>query len=113
MKNRLFIIHTGDICYEKGLKEHIELMNTQNMNIPMFYCIGNHDLVKGKYGEECFEKILWSGILFIRCGRCTLYRHSHAGRRLPPGYTKDDVCRWLKNDLAHVSPETPHLYIQP
>lgn len=21
----------------------------------MFYCIGNHDLVKGKYGEECFE----------------------------------------------------------
>lgn len=24
-----FIIHTGDICYEKGLKEHIELMNTQ------------------------------------------------------------------------------------
>ena len=22
----------------------------------MFYCIGNHDLVKGKYGEECFEK---------------------------------------------------------
>lgn len=41
-----FIIHTGDICYEKGLKEHIELMNTQNMNIPMFYCIGNHDLVK-------------------------------------------------------------------
>ena len=32
-----------------------------------------------------FRKILRSGILFIRCSRCTLYRHSHAGRRLPPG----------------------------
>ena len=40
-----FIIHTGDICYEKGLKEHIKLMNTENMDCPVFYCIGNHDLV--------------------------------------------------------------------
>lgn len=24
-----FIIHTGDICYEKGLKAHIKLMNTE------------------------------------------------------------------------------------
>lgn len=52
-----FIIHTGDICYEKGLKEHIKLMNTENMDCPVFYCIGNHDLVKGKYGEELFENI--------------------------------------------------------
>lgn len=52
-----FIIHTGDICYEKGLTEHIQLMNTRNMNLPVFYCLGNHDLVKGKYGEELFEKM--------------------------------------------------------
>lgn len=52
-----FIIHTGDICYEKGLKAHIKLMNTENMDCPVFYCIGNHDLVKGKYGEELFESI--------------------------------------------------------
>ena len=49
-----FIIHTGDICYDNGLKAHIKLMNTANMDCPMFYCIGNHDLVKGKYGEELF-----------------------------------------------------------
>ena len=52
-----FMIHTGDICYENGLKNHIKLMNTSNMGCPVFYCLGNHDLVKGKYGEELFESI--------------------------------------------------------
>ena len=52
-----FVIHTGDICYEKGLKEHIGLLNAKTAGVPVFYCIGNHDLVKGKYGEELFESI--------------------------------------------------------
>ena len=39
------------------MKNHIKLMNTENMDCPVFYCIGNHDLVKGKYGEELFESI--------------------------------------------------------
>ena len=40
-----FIVHTGDICYEKGLKAHIRLMNTENMGVPVYYGIGNHDLL--------------------------------------------------------------------
>ena len=32
-------------------------MNTENMNCPVFYCIGNHDLEQGKYGEEIFESV--------------------------------------------------------
>ncbi|MCC8174427.1 MAG: metallophosphoesterase [Odoribacter sp.] len=52
-----FIIHTGDICYENGLKEHIQLMNNSNMGRPVFYCIGNHDLVKGNYGEELYKSL--------------------------------------------------------
>ena len=47
-----FLIHTGDICYEPGLKKHIEDMNTENMGVPVRYIIGNHDCVDGKYGEE-------------------------------------------------------------
>ena len=27
-ENAAFIIHTGDICYENGMKKHIKLMNT-------------------------------------------------------------------------------------
>lgn len=52
-----FLIHTGDICYEDGLKRHIRDMNTETMGLPVYYCIGNHDYVDGKYGEELFESI--------------------------------------------------------
>ena len=52
-----FLIHTGDICYEDGLKQHIKDMNTENMGVPVRYVIGNHDYVAGKYGEALFESI--------------------------------------------------------
>lgn len=102
-----FIIHTGDICYEKGLQAHIKLMNTENMNCPVFYCIGNHDLVKGKYGEELFENIYGPVYYSFDAGSVHYIVTPMAGGDHAPGYTGDDVCRWLKNDLAHVKPGTP------
>lgn len=102
-----FIIHTGDICYEKGLKAHIRLMNTENMDCPVFYCIGNHDLERGKYGEEIFESVYGpvyysfevEGVHYI----VTPMPYGDAR----PEYTTEDVCNWLKNDLAHIKPGTP------
>ena len=41
--NPAFLIHTGDICYEAGLKKHIEDMNTETMGCTVRYVIGNHD----------------------------------------------------------------------
>lgn len=102
-----FIIHTGDICYEKGLKAHIKLMNTENMDCPVFYCIGNHDLVKGKYGEELFESIYGPVYYSFEAGNVHYIVTPMAGGDHAPGYTADDVCRWLKNDLAHLNPGTP------
>lgn len=102
-----FIIHTGDICYEKGLKAHIGLMNTENMDCPMFYCIGNHDLVKGKYGEELFESIYGPVYYSFDVGSTHYIVTPMPGGDHRPGYTRSDVCRWLKNDLAHVKPGTP------
>ena len=102
-----FIIHTGDICYEKGLKEHIKLMNTENMDCPVFYCIGNHDLVKGKYGEELFENIYGPVYYSFDAGRVHYIVTPMAGGDHAPGYTREDVYLWLKNDLAHVKPGTP------
>ena len=52
-----FLIHTGDICYEPGLTVHNQIVNAQTMDCPVYYCIGNHDLVKGNYGEELYESI--------------------------------------------------------
>ena len=49
-----FVVHTGDICYLKGMQLHAQLMNTENMGLPMLYCLGNHDLVAGDYGEQAF-----------------------------------------------------------
>lgn len=60
-----FIMHTGDICYDKGLREHIKLMNTDNMDCPVFYGIGNHDLVEGDYGEQLFESIYGPVIIHL------------------------------------------------
>lgn len=102
-----FIIHTGDICYEKGLKAHIKLMNTENMDCPVFYCIGNHDLVKGKYGEEVFESIYGPVYYSFDAGNVHYIVTPMPGGDHAPGYTADDVCRWLKNDLAHIRPGTP------
>ncbi|WP_368204815.1 metallophosphoesterase N-terminal domain-containing protein, partial [Bacteroides caccae] len=52
-----FLIHTGDICYEPGLTMHNQIVNAQTMDCPVYYCIGNHDLVKGSYGEELYESL--------------------------------------------------------
>ena len=99
-----FIIHTGDICYEKGLTEHIQLMNTRNMNLPIFYCIGNHDLVKGKYGEELFEKMYGPVYYSFEVGNTHYIVTPMPGGDYRPGYTRKEVCNWLRNDLAHVKP---------
>lgn len=102
-----FIIHTGDICYEKGLKAHIKLMNTENMGCPVFYCIGNHDLVKGTYGEELFESIYGPVYYSFDAGNVHYVVTPMPGGDHSPGYTPEDVYLWLKNDLAHVEAGKP------
>lgn len=95
-----FVIHTGDICYEEGMKSHIKLMNTANMNLPMFYCIGNHDLVKGVYGEEVFEKYYGPVFYSFDAGSVHYIVTPMPSGDYKPGYTNEDVYEWLKNDLA-------------
>ncbi len=97
-----FIIHTGDICYEKGLREHTGLMNTVNMGRPMFYCIGNHDLVEGKYGEELFEQLYGPVFYSFDVGNTHYIVTPMLSGDHKPSYTKEDVYHWLKNDLRHV-----------
>lgn len=102
-----FIVHTGDICYEKGLRAHRTLMNADNMGRPVYYCIGNHDLVKGSRGEALYESIYGPAYYSFNAGRTHYVVTPMRGGDYQPGYTMTDVCRWLENDLAQLPEGTP------
>jgi len=102
-----FVIQTGDICYEGGLKSHIKLMNTANMHTQMFYCIGNHDLVKGKYGEELFEKLYGPTWYSFNVGSVHYIVTPMLHGDYRPSYTVEEVVAWMRNDLAQIKKGTP------
>lgn len=97
-----FLIHTGDICYEDGLKRHIEDMNTQTMGVPVRYVIGNHDYVEGKYGEELYESLYGPVWYSFEVGNVHYVVTSFQdGSDYKSRYSKNDRWRWLENDLAN------------
>ncbi len=105
-QNAAFLIHTGDICYEAGLKRHILDMNTENMGLPVRYVIGNHDYVDGKYGEALFESLygpVWYSFEVGNVHYVVTPFQNGADKR--SGYNKNDRWRWLENDLANTDPD--------
>ena len=101
--NPAFLIHTGDICYEAGLKKHIEEMNTQTMGCTVKYVIGNHDYVKGKYGEELFESLYGPVWYSFDVGNIHYVITSfQTGSDYASCYSKNDRWIWLENDLRNV-----------
>jgi outer membrane protein assembly factor BamB/predicted phosphodiesterase len=99
-----FIVHTGDICYEKGLNFHGRMVTGETMGVPVYYCVGNHDLVKGNYGEELFEKNFGPVYYSFDAGNTHFIVTPMLGGDYQPSYTKEDVYRWMKNDLRLVDP---------
>lgn len=101
--NPAFLIHTGDICYEDGLKRHIQDMNSETMGCTVRYVIGNHDYVKGKYGEELFESLYGPVWYSFDVGNIHYAVTSfQTGGDYGSCYDKNDRWKWLKNDLANV-----------
>lgn len=100
-----FLIHTGDICYESGLKSHIKAVNSKTMGVPVYYGIGNHDLTKGAYGEELYESIYGPTWYSFDIGNTHYIMTPMAGGDHAPSYTKEEVYNWLKNDLKMMKPE--------
>lgn len=99
-----FIIHTGDICYEAGLKQHIQDMNSENMGVPVRYTIGNHDFVKyGKYSEQLFEDTYGPVNYSFDVGNVHYIVSSLAYGDYPAKYNFGDVVAWMKNDLENVA----------
>jgi FOG: WD40-like repeat len=105
-----FIIHTGDICYERGLNFHGRNLTSKTMGVPTYYCIGNHDLVKGKYGEELFEKNFGPTYYSFDAGNTHFVVTPMLGGDYMSSYTKEDVYRWLVNDIKLV-PKSKNLVV--
>lgn len=102
-----FLIHTGDICYEKGMNFHAAQVNTQTMGLPVYYGIGNHDLVKGAYGEELYESLFGPVFYSFESGKVHYIVTPMRNGDYKPSYTIEDVYQWLKNDLAKADPSKP------
>lgn len=90
------------------MKSHIQVLNTRLMeNTQVFYGIGNHDLVKGAYGEELYEKLYGPVYYSFDVGAVHYVMTPMLHGDYRPGYRKEDVYHWLKNDLALVEKGKP------
>lgn len=99
-----FIIHTGDICYERGLNFHGRNVRSEQLGTDVFYTVGNHDLVKGEYGEKLWEDNFGPTWYSFDAGNLHFIALPMLGGDHRPSYTKRQIIEWLRNDLALKDP---------
>lgn len=106
-ENIAFIIHTGDVARE-GFDSYEYFMNNENLpSSQIFYCIGNHDLGKGKYGEELFENHFGPAYYSFEVGHIHYIVTPMPRGDGKPSYTNESIGKWLKNDLKYVAKGKP------
>lgn len=106
-----FLLHSGDICYEKGMLFHSENVNQEKMDLPVYYTVGNHDLVRGTYGEEYFEKLFGPTYYSFNAGPAHFVITPMPQGDFQPNYTLDQIISWLKADLSLKDPEQPLIFV--
>ncbi|WP_316818174.1 PQQ-binding-like beta-propeller repeat protein [Pedobacter nyackensis] len=105
------ILHTGDICYEPGMQFHARQVNSDLMGRSTYYAVGNHDLVKGEYGEKLFEDLFGPTYYSFEAGPAYFVVTPMGGGDYAPSYTSDQVIAWLKKDLALKDKNKPLIFI--
>ncbi|GAB3652419.1 PQQ-binding-like beta-propeller repeat protein [Echinicola sediminis] len=105
-----FVVHTGDICYQSGIKWHSEHLTEKELGIPVYYCLGNHDLIKGDYGEQYFEEKLGPAWYAFESGNGLYVITPMMGGDYPPSFDAEDIGGWLKNLMAVYGKEKPKLF---
>ncbi len=103
-----FVVQTGDICYEAGLRTHIRDINENTMGCPVYYCIGNHDYIKNdELGGEALYESLYGPVWYsFDCGNIhyvALTTDCYLDN--PSAYNLQDTQRWLANDLKNKNPD--------
>lgn len=105
-----FIVHTGDICRRSGMRAHLLAMNHLTMGRPVVYCIGNHDMESGPYGEAFFESLYGPAWHSFEAGGVHFVVTPMPWGDFAPSYTMDDVADWIRNDLAMVPKGMPVVF---
>ncbi len=99
-----FLVHTGDICYTPGLDFHARNVRSEQMGLPTYYTIGNHDLVKGDYGEQYYERLFGPAWYSFDAGNVHFLALPMLGGDHQPSYRRSDILAWIKNDLKQADP---------
>ncbi len=105
-----FIVHTGDICRRHGMHAHLLAMNHLTMKRPVIYCLGNHDLETGPYGEAFFESLYGPTWHSFEAGGIHFVVTPMPNGDYAPSYTTDDVADWIRNDLAMIPKNMPVVF---
>lgn len=103
-----FLVQTGDICREAGLRTHIRDVNESTMGCPVYYCIGNHDYVQDdeRGGESLYESLYGPVWYSFDCGNIHyVVLPMECYTEYPSAYTLQDSQQWLQNDLANKDPK--------
>ena len=98
-RNCAFFVHTGDICTSLG-DAHLKLMNEDTMGRPVFYVVGNHDVIHAERGERTFERVFGPCWYSFDAGNVHFVVTPMMWGDGVVSYTVDDVVDWLRNDLA-------------
>ncbi len=105
-----FIIHTGDICYRSGMAWHAENITTQKFGVPVYYCLGNHDLIKGDYGEQFFERCFGPAWYAFEEANTLFVVTPMMGGDYKPSFNREEIGTWLKNLLKAYPAEQPKIF---
>ena len=98
-ENVAFWVHTGDITMQLG-DLHRELMNDEVCGRPVFYVLGNHDVIWEERGETLFEENFGPCWYSFDCGTTHFIVTPMMWGDGNPSYTVDEIVSWLRNDLA-------------
>ncbi len=102
-----FIMHTGDICYKRGLRFHADHVSSQALGADVHYAIGNHDLVAGPYGEKMYENLFGPVYYSFEEGNVLFVSTPMLSGDHRPSYTKAQVYHWLKKLFSMLPKEQP------
>ena len=94
-----FFANTGDMCRD-GIYRMYLAMNSETLNCPVRFTIGNHDFRGERYGEEIYERLYGPTWYSFDCGDIHFVALSIGKGDKPSGYKIEDQFHWLKNDLA-------------